>query len=75
MPLLADLLDAFEQDVVKTRDRAGYADRAELLDYCRRSANPVGRLLLHLYGVHDAQRWRRATPSAPRCNSSISGRT
>ena len=48
---LDDLLDAFRQDVEKTRDRAGYADRAELLDYCRRSANPVGRLLLHLYGV------------------------
>jgi squalene synthase HpnC len=54
VPLLEDLLDAFSQDVVKTRDRATYADRAELLDYCRRSANPVGRLLLHLYGVHDA---------------------
>ena len=52
---LFDLLDAFRQDVEKTRDRAGYRDRAELLDYCRRSANPVGRLLLHLYGVHDAQ--------------------
>jgi squalene synthase HpnC len=52
-PLLADLLDAFTQDVVKTRDRAGYADRAGLLDYCRRSANPIGRLLLHLYGVTD----------------------
>ncbi|MFI4927633.1 MAG: squalene synthase HpnC [Burkholderiales bacterium] len=48
---LYDLLDAFRQDVEKTRDGAGYADRAELLDYCRRSANPVGRLLLHLYGV------------------------
>ncbi len=53
LPLLEDLLSAFEQDVVKTRDRAGYADRDELLDYCRRSANPVGRLLLHLYGVQD----------------------
>ena len=51
--LLEDLLDAFCQDVQKTRDAAGYADRAELLDYCRRSANPVGRLLLHLYGVRD----------------------
>jgi squalene synthase HpnC len=40
-----DLLDAFAQDVTKTR----YADYAELLDYCRRSANPVGRLLLHLF--------------------------
>ena len=48
--LLADLLSAFEQDVSKTR----YASQAELLDYCRRSANPVGRLLLHLYQVSDA---------------------
>ncbi|MDO5692562.1 MAG: squalene synthase HpnC [Pseudomonadota bacterium] len=48
---LDDLLSAFAQDVVKTRDGAAYADWAELLDYCRRSANPVGRLLLHLYGV------------------------
>jgi squalene synthase HpnC len=54
LPPLTDLLDAFTQDVIKTRDQAGYADRAELLDYCRRSANPVGRLLLHLYGVDDA---------------------
>jgi squalene synthase HpnC len=45
--LLHDLLSAFEQDVVKH----DYADRGELLDYCRRSANPVGRLLLHLYGI------------------------
>lgn len=52
IPLLDDLLSAFAQDVAKTAAAAGYADRAELLDYCRRSANPVGRLLLHLYGVH-----------------------
>ncbi|MGA0612727.1 squalene synthase HpnC [Caldimonas sp. KR1-144] len=45
VPLLEALLDAFEQDVVKHR----YADRGELLHYCARSANPVGRLLLHLY--------------------------
>lgn len=45
--LLGDLLDAFSQDVVKTR----YADFDELLDYSRRSANPVGRLLLHLFGA------------------------
>jgi squalene synthase HpnC len=51
--LLHDLLDAFVQDVEKTRDQTGYANQAELLDYCRRSANPVGRLLLHLYGVTD----------------------
>ncbi|TAK48223.1 MAG: squalene synthase HpnC [Betaproteobacteria bacterium] len=43
---LRDLLSAFAQDVVKPR----YADFAELLDYCRRSANPVGRLLLQLFG-------------------------
>jgi len=46
LQLLRDLLDAFAQDVVKTR----YADYPELLDYCRRSANPVGRLVLHLFG-------------------------
>lgn len=54
VPLLHDLLSAFRQDVEKTRDSKCYVDRAELLDYCRRSANPVGRLLLHLYGVTDA---------------------
>lgn len=53
--LLHDLLDAFAQDIAKTRDAAGYANETELRDYCRRSANPVGRLLLHLYGVNDAQ--------------------
>jgi len=53
--LLDDLLSAFVQDAEKTRDAATYADRAALLDYCRRSANPVGRLLLHLYGVTDAE--------------------
>ena len=60
VPLLEDLLSAFAQDVEKTRDGEGYADRDELLDYCRRSANPVGRLLLHLYGVHDAQALRQS---------------
>jgi hydroxysqualene synthase len=54
--LLGALLDAFEQDVHNPR----YADRAALLDYCRRSANPVGRLLLHLYGVHDAEALHRS---------------
>jgi squalene synthase HpnC len=42
-----DLLSAFRQDVTTTR-YPGYAD---VLDYCRRSANPVGRLVLHLYGA------------------------
>ena len=55
-PLLHDLLDAFEQDV----RNPPYSDRAALLDYCRRSANPIGRLLLHLYGVHDAGALREA---------------
>ena len=45
------LLDAFEQD---TRNPI-YPDRDSLLQYCRRSANPIGRLLLHLYDVRDAQ--------------------
>ena len=52
---LFDLLEAFEQDVVYTEKGEKYRTRAELLDYCRRSANPVGRLMLHLYGVQDAQ--------------------
>ena len=43
--LFRDLLDAFGQDVVKKR----YASFAEVLDYCTRSANPVGRLLLHVF--------------------------
>jgi squalene synthase HpnC len=43
--LFRDLLDAFAQDVTKKR----YASFPELLDYSRRSANPVGRLLLHLF--------------------------
>ncbi len=52
---LYDLLDAFAQDVEMTRDAAHYSDEAALLDYCRRSANPVGRLLLHLYEVTEDQ--------------------
>ena len=52
---LDDLLSAFAQDICKTRDGLGYKTEAELLDYCTRSANPVGRLLLHLYGISDAE--------------------
>lgn len=51
-----DLLDAFEQDCTAPT----YTDRPMLLDYCRRSANPVGRLLLALYGVHDPCALRRS---------------
>ncbi|MBV8658279.1 MAG: squalene synthase HpnC [Burkholderiales bacterium] len=47
--LFQDLLDAFSQDVVKTR----YADFGEVVQYCRRSANPIGRIVLHLAG-HDS---------------------
>ena len=46
LQLFRDLLDAFQQDVDKDR----YRDFAELMDYCRRSADPVGRLLLHMFG-------------------------
>ncbi len=53
---LHDLLDAFAQDV---RNPA-YEDREALLGYCRRSANPIGRLLMHLYGVDDAVSLRQA---------------
>ncbi len=44
---LRDLLSAFKQDVVTTR----YASFESLMDYCRRSANPVGVLMLHLYSA------------------------
>lgn len=53
---LRDLLDAFMQDVGKTR----YANFDELRDYCRRSADPVGRLMLHLYGAATAENLRRS---------------
>jgi squalene synthase HpnC len=49
--LFQDLLNAFTQDVTQTR----YTTFSDVLDYCRRSANPVGRLLLYLYD--------RATPT------------
>ena len=51
-----DLIQAFEQDQRKTR----YADWAELQEYCRRSANPVGRLVLMLCGYRDAERFRQS---------------
>ncbi|MDP2805133.1 MAG: squalene synthase HpnC [Gallionellaceae bacterium] len=44
--LFHDLLDAFSQDIVLKE----YSSFNELLNYCQRSANPIGRLLLHLYG-------------------------
>jgi squalene synthase HpnC len=61
-PLFHDLLAAFEQDCVKTR----YAHFGEVMDYCRRSANPIGRLLLKLYGDEDVkhQAWSDGICSA-----------
>jgi phytoene synthase len=47
--LFEDLLSAFRQDVVTKR----YATWAEVMDYCRRSANPVGRLVLRVAGHAD----------------------
>lgn len=47
--LFYDLLSAFKQDVSVTR----YADFTQLMDYCKHSANPVGRLMLYLYGQTD----------------------
>ncbi len=60
--LFHDLLDAFSQDVTKTR----YAHLGEVMEYCKRSANPIGRLLLKLYGDDDAkhQAWSDGICSA-----------
>ena len=44
-----DLLSAFKQDVVKKN----YENFNEVLDYCKRSANPVGRILLELFNISD----------------------
>ena len=52
---LHDLISAFEQDVRHTAAGHVYADWAELADYARLSANPVGLLMLHLYGMTDAE--------------------
>ena len=47
-----DLIDAFEQDQRVTR----YDTFEQVVDYCRRSANPVGRLVLYMCGCRDAER-------------------
>lgn len=47
-----DLIYAFEQDQLVKR----YSTFAQLLDYCRHSADPVGRILLHLFECFDEQR-------------------
>jgi phytoene synthase len=62
LELFDDLLSAFRQDVEQTR----YGSWDEVLDYCRRSANPVGRLVLRLAGVNrpDADAWSDALCTA-----------
>jgi squalene synthase HpnC len=62
LELFDDLLSAFRQDVHQTR----YASWNDVFDYCRRSANPVGRLVLRLAGAesHDADRWSDAVCTA-----------
>jgi phytoene synthase len=49
LPLFDDLLSAFGQDTMTNR----YASWADVFDYCRRSANPIGRLVLRIAGYHD----------------------
>jgi hydroxysqualene synthase len=51
LALFEDLLSAFAQDVTLRR----YESFEQLLDYCRRSANPIGRLVLLLFGIRDLQ--------------------
>lgn len=60
LPPLEALLDAFEQDVRWSAEGRRYRDDAELLAYCARSANPIGRLLLHLAGVRGAEAERES---------------
>jgi squalene synthase HpnC len=64
--LLRDLLDAFRQDVLRKR----YATHEEVLDYCRRSANPIGRLLLHLFESVEGVKLA-GEPSAVECSDAI----
>ena len=49
--LFLDLLSAFEQDIVQRR----YEDFPSVLDYCRRSTNPIGRLVLLLHGHREEE--------------------
>jgi len=49
-----NLLKAFKQDVIKKE----YADYKQLLDYCKNSANPVGRLILELHSIREEEAFR-----------------
>lgn len=60
VPALEDLLTAFQRDIRHSEQQAVYGCHDDLLDYARYSANPVGRLMLHLYGVRDAQALARS---------------
>lgn len=53
-----DLLAAFRRDAAG--ETHGFATFADVLDYCRCSANPVGRIVLGLFGHRDAERYARA---------------
>lgn len=52
--LFRDLISAFRQDISVSR----YNDFSEILDYCSRSANPVGRLILQLYGYREEKLYK-----------------
>ncbi|HSP88878.1 MAG TPA: squalene synthase HpnC [Ignavibacteriaceae bacterium] len=52
--LFYDLLKAFKQDVLKKR----YENFNELLDYCKHSANPVGRLILELFNIRNEEAFK-----------------
>ena len=54
--LFFDLLSAFEQDVVQQR----WPDEASIRDYCRRSANPIGRLMLALVGIRSTEQLQQS---------------
>jgi len=56
LSLFQDLLSAFRQDITVRN----YATFADVLDYCRRSANPVGHLVLLLHGFSDAERFAQS---------------
>lgn len=56
LQLFEDLLSAFRQDVVVKR----YDSYVEVLDYCRRSADPVGRILLHIFGEASPENLRQS---------------
>jgi len=62
LQLFDDLLSAFRQDVQTT----SYDSWDQVFDYCRRSANPIGRLVLRLAGIvrEDADRWSDAVCTA-----------